>query len=54
MYILRVSIGERLFPHRRAQAGWGFLPVNPTPRCSRIEIDVDYTRNDVETDIFDI
>jgi hypothetical protein len=28
--------------------------VNPTPRCSRIEIDVDYTRNDVETDIFDM
>jgi hypothetical protein len=27
---------------------------NPMPRCSRIEIDVDYTRNDVETDGFDM
>jgi hypothetical protein len=28
--------------------------MNPMPRCSCIEIDVDYTRNDVETDVFDM
>jgi hypothetical protein len=53
MYILHF-LSMRLFPHQRAQVGREFSLVNPTWRCSGIEIDVDYTRNDVETDVFDM
>jgi hypothetical protein len=55
MYILHFSSATRLFRHRQAQTGGGGVSqVNPMPRCSRIEIDVDYTRNDVKTDVFDM